>query len=221
MPINTDKFTYGEELANAISHVVGAGLSVIALFFLTFYASKHGTSIHVISAVIFGVSLVLLYSWSGIMHWLPVGKAKEVFRKFDQIGIFLLIAGSYTPFTLIALKGEMGWIIFGIEWGLAAIGIAIKSFQKENLDENVGMFYVVLYIIMGWVIVIDYKHLISAVDTWGLILLFGGGLFYTLGVVFFRMHKVKYHHLVWHIFVLLGSVLHFFAVYFYVLPIGG
>lgn len=219
MPINTDKFTFGEELANAISHVTGAVLSIVALIFMTIYASKTGTSTHVISAVVFGVSLFLLYSWSGIMHWLPVGKAKMIFRKFDQIGIFILIAGTYTPFALLAIKGSMGWIILGIEWGLAVIGTVIRSIQKDNIEENVSLFYVIIYIIMGWVIVIDIKHILQVIDTWGLVFLFGGGLFYTFGVVFFRMHKVRYHHLVWHIFVLFGSIMHFFAVYFFVLPL--
>ncbi|MBN2663118.1 MAG: hemolysin III family protein [Bacteroidales bacterium] len=219
MPINTDKFTFGEELANAISHVAGAALSIVALILMTVFASKNGTSIHVISAVVFGVSLFLLYSWSGIMHWLPVGKAKMIFRKFDQIGIFILIAGTYTPFALLAIKGTMGWIILGIEWGLALIGIVIRSIQKDNIEENVSLFYVIMYIMMGWIIVIDIKHILQVIDTWGLVFLFGGGLFYTLGVVFFRMHKVRYHHLVWHIFVLLGSIMHFFAIYFFVLPL--
>ncbi len=219
MSINTEKYTFGEELANAISHVAGAALSVVGLVLMLVYSVKHGTTVHVVSSAIFGSSMFLLYTWSGLMHWLPVGKAKKVFRKFDQIGIFLLIAGSYTPFTLIALKGTMGWVIFGIEWGLAAIGILIKSLEKEKLGENVSTFYVIMYVIMGWVIVIDIKNLIEALSLPGLIFLFGGGLFYSLGIIFFRMHKVKYHHLVWHIFVVLGSLMHFFAVYFYVLPL--
>lgn len=219
MPINTDKYTFGEELANAISHVAGAALSVVALVLMTVFAAKNGTSLHVTGAVVFGISLILLYTWSGMMHWLPVGKAKEVFRKFDQIGIFVLIAGTYTPFTLIAIGGKLGWIIFGIEWGLAIIGIVIRSVQKENLEKNVGTFYVIMYVIMGWLIIFDIKHLYEVISFWGFVFLIGGGLFYTIGILFFRMHKVKYHHLVWHIFVVLGSVMHFFAVYFHVLPL--
>jgi len=219
MPINTDKYTFGEELANAISHVAGAALSVAALVLMTVYAGNHGTGIHVVSSVIFGTSMILLYTWSGLMHWLPVGKAKTVFRKFDQIGIFLLIAGTYTPFTLVAMGGTIGWVVFGIEWGLAVAGILIVSIRKQSIQDNVGLFYVFMYIIMGWLIVVDIKHLFEVLSIPGLIFLFGGGLFYSLGVIFFRMHSVKYHHLVWHIFVVLGSIMHFFAVYFYVLPI--
>lgn len=219
MPINTDKYTFGEELANAISHVAGAVLSVAALVFMILKSINVGTSLTVLSTIVFGVSLILLYSWSGIYHWLPVGKGKEVFRKFDQIGIFILIAGTYTPFALLVIKGTMGWVIFGLEWGIAILGTALRIIQKEDLEKNVGVFYIILYVIMGWLIVIDIKHIMQIMQTWGLILLFGGGLFYTLGIIFFRMHKVKYHHLVWHIFVLLGSVCHFFAIYYFVIPL--
>lgn len=219
MPINTNKFTYGEELANAISHVAAAGLSVVALVVMAVYSANHGTSVHIITSIVFGVSMILLYSWSGIMHWLPVGKGKEVLRKFDQIGIFLLIAGTYTPFALLAIKGTMGWVIFGVEWGFALIGILIRTLQKENLEENVGTFYVIMYIIMGWIIIIDLKHIIKVLTVPGFIFLIAGGLFYSLGVIFFRMHKVRYHHLIWHIFVVLGTIMHFISVYFYVLPL--
>lgn len=219
MPINTKKFTFGEELANAISHVSGAALSAVGLVLLIIVASGSGQGINVVSAVIFGTSMVLMYTFSGLMHWLPVGKAKSVFRKFDQIGIFLLIAGTYTPFALVAIKGALGWWIFGIEWGLAVAGIIYRSLTKEKLEENVGKFYVIIYILMGWLIMVDLKHLYHAIGKGGFIFLFGGGIFYTLGVIFFRMHKVRYHHLVWHIFVIIGSILHFFAVLWYVLPL--
>lgn len=219
MPINTKKFTFGEELANAISHVSGAALSVAGLVLLIIVAVRSGQGINVVSAVIFGTSMVLMYTFSGLMHWLPVGKAKSVFRKFDQIGIFLLIAGTYTPFALVAIKGALGWWIFGVEWGLAVAGIIYRSVTKEKLEENVGKFYVIIYILMGWLIMVDLKHLYHAIGIEGFIFLFGGGIFYTLGVIFFRMHKVRYHHLVWHIFVIIGSILHFFAVLWYVLPL--
>ncbi|MBN2892877.1 MAG: hemolysin III family protein [Bacteroidales bacterium] len=219
MPINTEKYTFGEELANAISHVSGAALSVVALVLMVVYSANHGTSLHIVCSVVFGVSMILLYTWSGLMHWLPVGTAKKVFLKFDQIGIFLLIAGTYTPFTLLAMKGTIGWVIFGIEWGLAVIGIIIKSLEKEKLGKHVPTYYVVMYVIMGWLIVFDINHLFHTIGLWGFVFLMGGGVFYTLGVVFFRMHKVRYHHLVWHIFVILGTIMHFISVYFYVLPL--
>lgn len=205
-------------MANAISHVSGAALSVAALVLLIIRASKFGGSLEVVSVTIFGVTMVLMYTFSGIMHWMPVGGAKKIFLKFDQIGIFLLIAGTYTPFALIAMKGAIGWWVFGIEWGLAAAGILYRSIQKANIDGNVSIFYVIIYIIMGWLIIFDIKHLFAVIGLGGFIFLIGGGLFYTIGVIFFRMHKVKYHHLVWHIFVILGTVMHFFAVYWYVLP---
>lgn len=219
MAINTNKFTYGEELSNAISHVAAAGLSLIALIIMVNYSVEFGTNTHIATSLVFGLSLIILYSSSGLMHWLPVGKAKKVFRKFDQIGIFILIAGTYTPFALIAIKSSIGWTIFGIEWGFAIVGSLIKIFQKEDLEKNVGTFYIIMYVIMGWVIVIDIKHVIEVLTMPGFIFLIAGGLFYSLGIIFFRMHKVKYHHLVWHIFVILGSTMHFICVYYYVLPL--
>ncbi len=219
MPINPKKFTFGEELANAISHIAGAALSIVGLVLLVVYADKHGNGLYILSAVIFGVSMILMYTFSGMMHWLPVGKTKSLFRKFDQIGIFLLIAGTYTPFALIAIKGAIGWWIFAIEWSLALAGIIYRSVTKEDIQKNVGILYIIIYIVMGWLIMIDVKHLYHVIGKGGFAMLLGGGLFYTIGVVFFRMHKVKYHHLVWHIFVILGTVLHFFAVRFFVLTI--
>ena len=219
MAIHTDKYTFGEELANAISHVAAAGLSLIALIFMLSYSVKFGTNIHIATSLVFGISLIFLYTSSGLMHWLPLGKAKEIFRKLDQIGIFILIAGTYTPFALVAIKSSIGWTIFGIEWGFALIGIIIKIFQKEDLNKNVNTFYIVMYVIMGWLIVFDIKHIIEVLTTPGFILLIAGGLFYTFGIIFFRMHKLKYHHLIWHIFVILGSVMHFLGVYYYVLPL--
>jgi len=219
MSINTEKYTFGEELANAISHVTGAALSAVGLVLLIVFASQQGSGLHVLSAVIFGVSMVLMYTFSGLMHWLPVGKAKTIFLKFDQIGIFLLIAGTYTPFVLIAIKGAMGWWIFGLEWGLAFAGILYRSVTKAKLEGNVSGIYVTIYIIMGWLVVIDIKNLYESIGKGGFLLLIGGGLFYTLGVIFFRMHKVRYHHLVWHIFVIFGTIMHFLAVRFFVLPL--
>ncbi len=219
MPIHTDKFTFGEELANAISHITGAVLSAIALVFMMIYAGTNGMVVHILSATIFGLSMVLLYFASGFMHWLPLGKAKKVFRKLDQIGIFLLIAGTYTPFALLAIKGAMGWWIFGLEWGLAFIGIIIKSLEKEKLDKNVNIIYIIVYLFMGWLLVVDVRHIIEVLEYEGFAFLIGGGLFYSIGVIFFRMHKVRYHHLVWHLFVMLGTAMHVIAVYYYVLPI--
>ena len=220
MPINTEKYTFGEELANAISHVSGAALSAAGLVLLIIKASKFGGSLEIVCATIFGATMVLMYTFSGIMHWLPVGKGKKLFLKFDQIGIFLLIAGTYTPFALLAMKGTIGWWVFGIEWGLAVAGILYRSIEKAKIEGNVSLFYVIVYILMGWLIIFDIKHLYTVIGLGGFIFLIAGGLFYTLGVIFFRMHKVRYHHLVWHIFVILGTLMHFFAVYWYVLPSG-
>ena len=191
----------------------------MGLILMIIYSANHGTAVHVISSVIFGASMFFLYFSSGLMHWLPVGKAKVVFRKFDQIGIFLLIAGTYTPFAMIAIKGTMGWVILGIEWLAAFIGIIIRIIQKEDMNKNVSFFYIAIYMIMGWVIIIDINHLLEVLSSTALWLLLSGGVFYSVGVIFFRMHKLKYHHLIWHFFVLLGTLMHFIAIYFHVLPL--
>jgi hemolysin III len=217
MAINTKYNTFGEELANAISHVTGAALSVIGLILLIIKASKSNEALALTSAIIFGISMLIMYTFSGLMHWLPVGKGKNLFRKFDQIGIFLLIAGTYTPFALVAIGGKIGWWIFGIEWTLAIAGILYRSITKADAEEKVKSFYLITYVLMGWLIVIAIKTLYAAIGLWGFVFLILGGLFYTGGIVFFRMHNVKYHHLVWHIFVIFGTIMHFFAIYFYVL----
>ncbi len=218
MPIHTNKFTFGEELANAISHISGSVLGAIALIIMLIHSGANAPVVQTISIVIFGVSMILLYFFSGFMHWLPLGNAKKVFRKLDQIGIFLLIAGTYTPFALLAIKSSIGWCIFGIEWAFAFIGIIVKSLEKEKLNKNVSIIYVLVYLVMGWILVIDVKHLVEVLGNEGFAFLIGGGVFYSIGVIFFRMHKVRYHHLVWHIFVMLGTLMHVIAVYYYVLP---
>ena len=218
MSINTKKYTYGEELANAISHLIGTVFGAAALIIMLIYSIKHGGEWHIISSIIFGLSMIILYLASTLTHWLPVGRAKELFFKFDQIAIYLLIAGSYTPFALIALRGTTGWLIFGIEWGLAITGILIKAIKPAKLEKGVNIFFILSYIIMGWIIMINIPLAIERLTLNGFLLVVVGGLFYTFGTIFFRMHKIRYHHLVWHIFVLAGTAFHVWAVYFYVLP---
>ena len=198
----------GEEIANAITHGVGACLAIAALVILVVFAALKGTVWQVVSFSVFGATLVLLYFASTLYHSLTNVRAKGVFHKFDHISIYLLIAGTYTPFCLTALLGWVGWTVFGVVWSCAILGAVIKSIsvgKKVKLST-------ILYIMMGWVILIAVKPLYQAMTFNGFALLIGGGLSYTAGTIFFIRDHVKYNHSVWHLFVIGGSVLHFFSV---------
>ena len=201
-------YSLGEEIANAITHGVGAGLAVAALVLLVIYASIYGNAWHIVSFSIFGSTLIILYMSSTLYHSLTNERAKRLFRKFDHISIFLLIAGTYTPFCLVSLHGWLGWTIFGIVWGCATVGIVFKSIHIGKLE----MLSTIMYVLMGWVVVIAIKPLYSSMTQTGFALLVMGGISYTAGTIFFIKDKIKYFHSIWHIFVLGGSILHFFAV---------
>jgi hemolysin III len=203
--------TRGEELVNALLHGTGGLLAIAALVLLVVFAALHGSPWHVVSFTIYGASLVILYVSSTLYHGLPSRRAKRVFVVFDYCAIYLLIAGTYTPFTLVVLNGARGWTIFGIVWGLAAAGIVFKAIWIDKLR----MLTLLLYILMGWIAVIDMGSVIRALPAGGLFWLALGGILYTVGTVFFMM-KVKFAHAVWHIFVLAGSISHFFCVILYV-----
>ncbi|SRR5258706_82070 len=202
------KESTGEEIANAITHGVGALLAIAALVILIVLAAINGTVWHVVSFSIFGSTLVLLYFASTLYHSLTHVRAKHVFNKIDHISIYLLIAGTYTPFCLTALRGWIGWTVFGIVWGCAVLGAVLKAI---SIGSRVRL-STILYVMMGWVILFAIKSLYQAMSFNGFILLMGGGVSYTLGTIFFLRDQVKYNHSVWHLFVLGGSVLHFFAV---------
>lgn len=211
----THEFSTGEEIANAITHGIGALLSVAGLVVLIVYSSLYGTAWHIVSFTIFGVSMMLLYFSSTMVHALRPGKAKDVFEILDHSAIYFFIAGTYTPITFIVIGGGLGWTIFGIVWGLAIGGTIFKIFfVKRFLFTST-----ILYVAMGWLIVIGWGPISSTMDTAGIVLLVAGGLFYTLGAVFYVWRGFKYHHMVWHIFVLCGSIAHYFCVLFYVLPL--
>lgn len=209
MAIKQDKqMSTGEEIANAITHGIGALLAIAALVVLVVMAAIHGTVWHVVSFSVFGTTLVLLYFASTLYHSFTPGRAKHLFHKFDHISIYLLIAGTYTPFCLTALRGWIGWTVFGIVWACAVLGAIVKAISvgsKVRLST-------ILYVMMGWVILIAIKPLYEAISFTGFLFLIGGGVSYTLGTIFFLRDQVKYNHSVWHLFVLGGSVLHFFAV---------
>ena len=204
-----------EEKLNVISHAFGLLLSVVALILLVVKASIYGNVWHIVSFSIYGTSLIVLYAASTFYHASTTPKIRHRLNIFDHTSIYILIAGTYTPFTLVVLNGWVGWTIFGISWGIALIGVILKLFFTGRYDK----ISTIAYVLMGWVIVFAIKPLIGNLSTEGLIWLLAGGIFYTIGAVLFSIPKIKYNHAIFHIFVLLGSFSHFMAVYFYVLPI--
>ncbi len=212
---NIENYTIGEEIANAVTHGIGTLLAIAALVLLVIFSSIYGNAWYVVSFSIYGSSLVILYTMSTIYHALPRGKAKDIFEIFDHSSIFLLIAGTYTPFELITLRGSVGWTLFGITWGMAIMGILFKVFFVKKFV----VLSTLIYIIMGWMIVFAIKPLFEKLPIDGIVFLVIGGIFYTLGTIFYIRRKMKYHHAVWHLFVIGGSAMHFFAILFYVLPL--
>jgi hemolysin III len=210
---NTHTFSKGEEVANSITHGIGALLSIAALVLLIVFASLYGNAWHVVSFTLFGVTMVLLYTSSTLVHSFPAGKAKDVFEVMDHSSIYFFIAGTYTPFLFIAVKGWLGWTLFGIVWGLAIGGTVFKAFfVKKYLVTST-----ILYVIMGWLIVFAWNPLVENLPANGLTLLVAGGVLYTIGAIFYIWRGFKFHHAIWHLFVLGGTAAHFFAVLFYLL----
>lgn len=211
---DTHVYTRREEVANAITHGIGTALSIAGLVILIVFAALRGTAWHVVSFTIFGVTMVLLYTASTLVHSFREGKVKDLFETFDHSCIYLFIAGTYTPILLTALRSPLGWSLFGIVWGLAVAGVVFKAFFTKKFLVLSTLFYVA----MGWLIVFAWKPLQSALHPGGIKLLVIGGVLYTVGAVFYVWRGFPYHHAVWHLFVVAGSVCHFFAVLFYLLP---
>jgi hemolysin III len=212
---STDYYSTKEEIANSIVHGIGAALGIAALVILIVSAALKGSAWHVVSFSIYGATLIILYTMSTIYHALTHRRAKDIFEIFDHCAIYLLIAGTYTPFTLVPLHGRLGWWMFGIIWGLAIIGIVFKVYFVKRFIVVSTM----IYIGMGWMITIGLKRLWEAMPTAGLIWLALGGVLYTGGTIFYVKKRVTYFHAIWHVFVLAGSICHFFCVLLYVLPI--
>lgn len=212
---NTHVFTKKEEIFNAITHGIGVLLSITALVFLIVFSVKEGTAWHTVTFTIYGATMLLLYLSSTLVHSFPKGKVKDLFEIFDHSSIYLFIAGTYTPFTLIVINGALGWTLLGIIWGIAIIGVVFKSFFTKRFL----YLSTILYITMGWLIVIAWKPLAITLPSQGLQLLILGGILYTVGTIFYMWRGFLYHHAVWHLFVLAGSIAHFFAILRYVLPI--
>ena len=213
------RFTKGEELANTISHGSAAIFAITGLVLLVVFSVKYGSPRHVVSFTIFGVTMTLLYLSSTLNHGLHEGKAKEFFHNFDQIAIFLLIAGTYTPLALVALKGDWGWTMFGLQWGLAFTGIIAKLFLPNRFEKGVNIFFIFSYIIMGWSILFFLFPILRNIPSMGIVLVFIGGMCYTLGTIVFKLNNVPFSHLAWHLFVIAGSVCHWIAIIRYVLPL--
>ena len=208
------RYSTGEEIANSIIHGLGIVLAIAGLGLLTAFASLRGDAWHIVSCSIFGATLIILYTTSTLYHAIPDPRAKAVLRVLDHSAIFLLIAGTYTPFSLVSLRGPWGWSIFGVVWGIAVLGIIFKVTMLRRW----AVISVVLYLLMGWVIIIAARPLMSALAPGGLALLLAGGLAYTAGIIFYAWRKLPYHHAIWHAFVLAGSICHFFAVLLFVVP---
>ncbi len=202
------KLTINEEIFNSITHGIGALLSIAALVTLIVFAVMKGDAWHVVSFTIYGSTLVLLYLSSTLYHSFTKEKVKNLFARFDHAAIFLLIAGTYTPFLLTVLRGALGWTLFGIIWGVAITGVVIRSIYLMRFRKLM----VALYLAMGWMFVVAVGPMIKNLPQASIIFLFLGGVFYSVGVVFYVWRNLKYGHGIWHLFVLAGSIMHFFAV---------
>lgn len=205
--------TRGEELANGISHLVGMIFGIVALVMLCVYAALHGGALQIVSSAVFGATLILLYNSSTLYHLVKSHRFKSLFQTFDHIGIYLLIAGTYTPFALLGLRGKEGWTVFFIVWGLAVLGLLL-----ETVFRKLRKLSLLIYLCMGWVIIFFFPTLLSNINTPALALLVAGGISYSIGVIFYAMDKVPYMHTVWHFFVLGGSVCHWVSINFFILP---
>lgn len=225
MSVQKKLYSLGEEIFNAVSHGAGALLSVAGLVVLVVVAAINGNAWSVVSSAIYGSSLVILYTMSTLYHSITNPTAKKVFRIFDHSTIFLLISGTYTPITLVGIRAidkPLAWTIFGILWGLTAIGIVFNSINLEKYKR----FSLICYIIMGWLVVLAVKPLIIdpikqgsdfPFPVPGMIFLLIGGIFYTVGIIFYKMKSHKYMHSIWHLFTIAGSVFHYFAILFWVI----
>lgn len=204
------RYTLGEEIFSSVTHGLGTLLAVGGTAVLIVISAIYSDAWSVAGSAIFGASLIILYCMSTLYHSITNEKAKKFFRIMDHNTIFFLIAGTYTPITISILRGTIGWILFGIVWGAAIIGIILNSIDLEKFRKP----SVVCYIAMGWVIIFAIQPLLNVMNSLSLWLLIAGGIFYTVGVIFYAIKKVKYFHSIWHIFTLFGSVCHYFSILF-------
>ncbi len=208
-------YSLGEEIFSSVTHGIGALLGVAALVLLIVFAAKAGNTYGVVSGAIYGSTLIILFTMSTLYHAITAKGAKKVFRVMDHCSIYLLIAGTYTPLTLCCLRGHGGWALFGVVWGITALGITVNAIDLEKFK----LVSLISYVVMGWCIVSCWGAVKATIAPAGITLLLAGGIVYMVGIVFYCLKKVAYMHSIWHLFVLAGSVLHFFAILFYVIPI--
>ena len=214
------EYSLGEEIANSVTHGIGALLSVAALTMLVVYATMAADPWCTVSVSVFGTTLVFMYLASTLYHAFPQPKLKRLFRKIDHCSIYLLIAGTYTPFLLVNMRGPWGWSLLAVQWTIAIAGCLFKVFFIDR-GAHLGWWDKVstaLYVAMGWTIVVAFKPTVELVPQAALILMALGGLAYTGGVVFYLWHRLPYNHAIWHLFVIAGSTCHFFAVFFFIIP---
>lgn len=204
------RYTLGEEIFSSVTHGVGTILAVGGTAVLIVLSAIFGDAWAVVSSAIFGASLIILYCMSTLYHAITNPKAKSFFRIMDHTTIFFLIAGTYTPITISVLRGAIGWVLFGVVWGAAILGIVLNSIDLEKFRKP----SVACYIAMGWVIIFAIRPLLHVMNTLSLWLLVIGGVFYTVGVIFYAIKKVRYFHSIWHIFTLFGSLCHYFSILF-------
>ncbi len=211
--MSTHVFSKREEIANAITHGLGVLLSVAVTSILLVFAVWKGTEVHIVSFAVFGGTMLTLYSASTLVHAFPKGRVKDLFEIMDHAAIYLFIAGTYTPIVLIVVGGALGWTLFGVVWGLAIFGVVFKVFftKKFVVLSTLG------YVAMGWLITFAFQDISANMPPAGIQLLVAGGIIYTLGSIFYVWRSFPFHHAVWHLFVLAGSVMHFLMM-FYVLP---
>ncbi len=212
---NKRRQTQAEEIANSVTHAIGVGLAIAALVVLTVFAALKGDPWRVVGFSVYGATLVFVYAASTLYHSFQSPRVKRLFRELDHVAIFLLIAGTYTPVTLIAMRGPWGWTIFGLIWALALVGIAAKF----TLARRVRGLSTTLYLVMGWMVVVAVGPLLESVPPGLVLWLLAGGIFYSLGVIFWALHRMPFHHAVWHLFVLAGSTCHFIGMLLYLVPV--
>lgn len=200
-----------EEKLNALTHGIGAVLGIVALVLLIVF-DTHKTTWSLFGCIVYGISIIILFTASTLYHSVKDERKKHYFRIVDHISIYLLIAGTYTPVLLISLHESLGWTLFYVVWGIAAFGIILKLFFTGRFE----VFSTLLYLVMGWLIVFDFSNLSSVLGN-GILLLFAGGMAYTLGIVFYAIHRIPYNHVIWHLFVLAGAIFHFFMIFFYII----
>jgi len=206
-------FSFVEEVWHAVTHGVGFLLSIAALVLLVTFATLDGSLLHILSAVLYGISLIIMYGSSTLYHAITHYKVKQLFQKFDHAAIYFLIAGTYTPILLITVGGTMGWTLFGIEWGIALVGIALKFIYPGRFE----VLSLLAYVGMGWLIVFAFETFRTNIDPVGFWLIVAGGIAYTSGIIFYIKDRITHFHTIWHIFVMAGSILQFFAILLYVI----